>query len=149
MFNGPNADDNIREHYPGVTRLNAYDWYKFIHDDASVDNSMGAFIINLNPNSEHYGHVWAYSSSDDGIRGWIANSFTGFLEVLTKDADLFLHQERYQEILEDSTGMVDFYNMTILTMEWYYCPQWIEYAAKTGRVVSEEVLEKMEKSRKQ
>lgn len=60
------------------------DWFTLLYDQNSVDNNHGSVFTNLNPESEYFGSIWCYTSSDDGIVGKAAETFTEFIEKCLK-----------------------------------------------------------------
>ena len=75
--------------------VHAYDWYGILFDVNSVDNCGGELIINLNEKSEFYGHIIAYSSSDEGVITYVAKSFSEFVRIMLQTRLEYINGKRY------------------------------------------------------
>lgn len=75
--------------------IHLYDYFKFFTDPYSIDNGCGCFLINLNIDSIHYGHVYAYSSNDEGTILKMVDSFSEFIDLLLYNIDLLKKDPEY------------------------------------------------------
>lgn len=61
------------------------DYFVIFHDRESAANSDGLLYMNMNPESDCYGYIYSFTSSDDGYSGFVAKSFTLLLtKMLTR-----------------------------------------------------------------
>ena len=83
MFYVPHVD-NENPHY--AKTIYYKDWVTIFRDARSIDNGCGSLYTNLNPKAAEFGHIYAYSSNDDGTLSYIAASLRDFIQlVIEKD----------------------------------------------------------------
>lgn len=58
------------------------EWFSFAVDPQSVDNGHGSLYTNLNVDSEEYGHIYSYSSADEGCFNYVCESLSDCIRIL-------------------------------------------------------------------
>jgi len=77
IFNTSNLDELEAD-----IEIRAYDWYNILFDVNSCDNGCGQLLVNLNPESELYGHILSYISTDEGNLHHVGDSFSDMIRNL-------------------------------------------------------------------